>query len=112
VLNKLVGTIFPVVADAHEYVKDNELHVDRVIMNHPSGASEFVPDACAILKPGGMMHYYDFVGGESPENTLKDKITGLVEKEGKSVKEITLVRRVRDSAPYEFQMVADVVIQE
>ena len=54
-LNKLVGTILPVVADAHEYINDNDLLVDRVIMNHPSGASEFVADACAILKPGGMM---------------------------------------------------------
>ena len=110
-LNKLVGTILPVVADAHEYVNTNELNVDRVIMNHPSGASDFVGDACSILKPGGTMHYYDFIGGDSPEDTLKEKVTQLVENEGRKVKSIDLVRRVRDSAPYEFQMVADVVIQ-
>ncbi|MFW9843584.1 MAG: class I SAM-dependent methyltransferase family protein [Candidatus Thorarchaeota archaeon] len=111
-LNKLVGTILPVVADAHEYVKTNELCVDRVIMNHPSGASDFVGDACSILKPGGTLHYYDFIGGDSPEDTLKEIVTKLVENEGRKVKSIDLVRRVRDSAPYEFQMVADVVIQE
>jgi tRNA (guanine37-N1)-methyltransferase len=111
-LNKLVGSILPVVADAHDYVNTNELSVDRVIMNHPSGASDFVGDACSILKLGGTMHYYDFIGGETPEDTLKEKVVGLVEKEGRSVKKIELVRRVRNSAPYEFQMVADVIIQE
>ncbi len=111
-LNKLVGTILPVVADAHDYVNSNELNIDRVIMNHPSGASDFVSDACSILKPSGIMHYYDFIGGDTPEDTLKEKVVGLVEKEGRSVKKIGLVRRVRDSAPYEFQMVADVIIGE
>jgi tRNA G37 N-methylase Trm5 len=81
-------------------------------MNHPSGASNFVADAVSILKSGGTLHYYDFVGGDTPEDTLKEKITKLVEKEDRKVKSINLVRRVRDSAPYEFQMVADVVIQE
>ena len=111
-LNKLVGTIVPVVADAHDYVNTNKLSVDRVIMNHPSGASDFVSDACSILKIGGIMHYYDFIGGNTPEDTLKEKVTQLVENEGRKVKSIDLVRRVRDSAPHEFQMVADVVIQE
>jgi len=111
-LNKLIGTILPVVADAHDYVNTNELSVDRVIMNHPSGASDFVGDACSILKSGGIIHYYDFIGGDTPEDTLKEKVTKLVENEGRKVKSIELVRRVRDSAPYEFQMVADVVIQE
>jgi tRNA (guanine37-N1)-methyltransferase len=111
-LNKLIGTILPVVADAHDYVNTNELSVDRVIMNHPSGASDFVSDACSILKPGGTMHYYDFIGGDTPEDTLKEKVIELVKKEGRLVKKINLVRRVRDSAPYEFQMVADIIIGE
>jgi tRNA (guanine37-N1)-methyltransferase len=111
-LNKLVGTILPIVADAHDYVNTNELNVDRVIMNHPSGASDFVVDACSIVKPGGTIHYYDFIGGNTPEDTLKEKVVGLIEKEGRHVKKINLIRRVRDSAPHEFQMVADVIIQE
>ncbi|MBE0526277.1 MAG: class I SAM-dependent methyltransferase family protein, partial [Candidatus Thorarchaeota archaeon] len=45
-LNKLVGTILPIVADAHDYVNTHALSVDRVIMNHPSGASDFVGDVC------------------------------------------------------------------
>jgi tRNA (guanine37-N1)-methyltransferase len=109
-LNKLVGSIVPVTADSRDYVKHHRLKVDRVIMNHPSGASEFVPEACRILKSNGTLHYYDFMGGTSPEVTMTEKITGLIEQEGRSVKQVTTVRRVRDSAPYEYQMVADVII--
>ena len=110
-LNKLVGTIIPIVTDAHEYANTNKVLSDRIIMNHPTGASEFIEDACAMLKPGGILHYYDFVGGETPEATIEERIRGLVRKEGKTVKSIDVIRRVRDSAPHEYQMVSDVVIE-
>ena len=111
-LNKLVGHIDPIVIDAHEYARTREDAFDRVIMNHPSGASDFIVDACRILKSGGTMHYYDFMGGEFPENTMKDKVTKLVGQAGRKIGDFGLVRRVRDSAPYEYQMVADVTILE
>jgi tRNA (guanine37-N1)-methyltransferase len=111
-LNKLVGEIVPVVADAHDYIKNEEVSANRVIMNHPSGASDFIPDACRILKPGGTIHYYDFIRGESPETVMTEKIQQLIEQAGHSVRQVSLVRRVRDSAPYEYQMVADILIQE
>jgi tRNA (guanine37-N1)-methyltransferase len=111
-LNRLVGEIVPVVADAHDYAKSINVKADRVIMNHPSGASEFIPDACRILKPGGAIHYYDFVGSASPGITMTEKITHLIEHTGHTIREVSLVRRVRDSAPHEYQMVADIVIEE
>ena len=80
-------------------------------MNHPSAAPEFVPAACYALKEGGVMHYYDFISSENPETSLIDRITRLVEETGRSVEEISNTRRVRDSAPYEFQMVADIIIE-
>jgi len=111
-LNKLVGRIDAVVSDAHEYCETADTQMaDRVIMNHPSGAFDFVTDACKLLRLGGTMHYYDFVGGEDPEGHLVNRITNLVKASGRKIGEIERVRRVRDSAPYEFQMVADVIIQ-
>jgi len=108
-LNKLVGTIEPIVGDAKDYSRSQ--NVDRVIMNHPSGASDFISDACRILKPRGVLHYYDFVGGNNPEDTITNRLSQLVEDAGRSVKVVSLVRRVRDSAPYEFQMVIDTIIK-
>jgi tRNA (guanine37-N1)-methyltransferase len=111
-LNKLLGSIEPIVGDASTFASSIEEPIaDRVIMNHPSGAYNFVEDACHLLKPNGTIHYYDFIGGESPEDDIKHKVRGLVEDSGRSVKEISLVRRVRDSAPYEFQMVVDLIIE-
>ena len=107
-LNKLVGTIEPIVGDAKDYPQSQI--ADRVIMNHPSGAFDFVSDACRILKPQGILHYYDFVGGDNPEDTVTNRLKVLVEDAGHSVVRVNFVRRVRDSAPYEFQIVIDATI--
>jgi tRNA (guanine37-N1)-methyltransferase len=110
-INRLVGEVIPIVADTAEYLKTLEKPVDRVIMNHPSGAQDFVHSACSVLTEGGTMHYYDFVGASSPEQELQTRIRDLVNRANREVSAITLVRRVRDSAPYEYQMVADVIIR-
>ncbi|TFG08840.1 class I SAM-dependent methyltransferase family protein [Candidatus Thorarchaeota archaeon] len=110
-MNRLKGEIIPVVADASEYVPCNFNHnVDRIIMNHPSGAAEFVADACTAIHKGGMLHYYDFLGGENPESSVEHKIRQLVGGAGRRVSQVRNVRRVRDSAPYEYQLVTDVVV--
>ena len=110
-MNRLIGTIEPIVADAHQYVSDQcDEQADRIIMNHPSGASEFINDACKILRRGGIIHYYDFIGGSNPEEKIQVKITQLVEQAGRIISKLSKVRRVRDSAPYEYQMVVDVII--
>jgi tRNA G37 N-methylase Trm5 len=110
-LNRLVGTVIPVVADAREYAKSFEPRsADHVLMNHPSGAGSFVSSACTMLRPGGTLHYYCFSGGESPEGSATQELTSLVSAAGRTVKEIQVVRRVRDSAPYEYQVVVDAII--
>ncbi len=107
-LNRLLGTIEPIVGDAKDY---SQTHVaDRVIMNHPSGAFNFVSDACRILKPRGVLHYYDFMGGDDPEGMAVNRLSKLVEDAGYSLATVDLVRRVRNSAPYEFQVVIDATI--
>ncbi|MFQ5833557.1 MAG: class I SAM-dependent methyltransferase family protein [Candidatus Thorarchaeota archaeon] len=111
-LNRFIGEIIPILGDAHDYVQSSfDGDVDRVIMNHPAGAFEFVKDACRALRVGGIMHYYDFAGGDDPESSFQKKIEGLVSETGRGVETVQLVRRVRDSAPYEYQMVADLVIR-
>jgi tRNA (guanine37-N1)-methyltransferase len=111
-LNKLQGTIEPVTEDARDFIsKRMKTLADRVIMNHPSGAFDFVAAACGILKSGGTLHYYDFIGGEEPEDAIEKKAKKLVKDSGRIVQKIGLVRRVRDSAPYEYQMVIDLIIK-
>jgi len=75
--------------------------VNEAVEAMRSGASDFISDACRILKSDGTIHYYDFIGGDSPEITLTEKVTRLIEQAGWSVKQVSTIRRVRDSAPYE-----------
>ncbi len=111
-INKLVGRITPICVDAREYIQENlGQDMNRVIMNHPSGAHEFVADACNVLVSGGILHYYEFLGGDNPEAIFKDRIHQLVEEAGRKVDAISRIRRVRDSAPYEYQMVGDIRIR-
>ena len=111
-MNRLAGTIEPVVSDAESYVRSQfDRDVDRIIMNHPSGASEFMESACHAIRPGGIIHYYDFIGGDSPEDEITAKAVGLVRASGRGVEEVRRTRRVRDSAPYEYQMVADIMVK-
>ncbi len=110
-MNQLRGQIESVNHDIRDYVKTTKPHIaDRVIMNHPSGSSDFVPEACYLLRLGGTMHYYDFIGGEDPEEDVSQKLRHLVGKTGRMIDEITLIRRVRDSAPYEYHIVVDAII--
>lgn len=110
-LNRLVGSIVPIPSDIREFARTFDSGAaDRVIMNHPSGAADFIQEACHLLKREGIMHYYDFMGGDDPEGAVVEKLRGLVKMHGRKAREIGTVRRVRDSAPYEYQLVVDATI--
>lgn len=111
-MNRLKGDIVPVVADSRDYVMDNfNRNADRVIMNHPSNSFQFMRQACQAVKKGGIVHYYEFVGVQNPEQQLVERVAGLIKSNGREVLEIGQVKRVRESAPHEYQMVADLIIR-
>ncbi|BDZ71860.1 hypothetical protein GCM10025861_23770 [Methanobacterium petrolearium] len=58
--NKLKGQIKPTQGDVAEVLKNLNLEVDRIIMNLPGTAYEFLPIAIKHIKPGGTLHYYQF----------------------------------------------------
>ena len=58
--------------DARESIKDLPM-VDRVIMNLPQIAQEFLPDALAKTKVGGIVHMHKIMGREE-----SDKVVALI----------------------------------
>ncbi|TFG11642.1 class I SAM-dependent methyltransferase family protein [Candidatus Thorarchaeota archaeon] len=111
-LNQLIGEIQTVVSDAHKFAQTSPPHIaNRIIMNHPSGAEKFVSDACQLIKPGGVIHYYDFMAEPNPEEQMLTRARNLIEANNRKLMKISRVRKVRDSAPHEYQMVADLKIQ-
>jgi tRNA (guanine37-N1)-methyltransferase len=112
-LNKAVGEVHPFLGDARHVVDEKVTGVaDRVIMNLPERAIEFVDAACRALKPeGGMIHFYSFVSASNPLEATKLRLLETVEKTGRKVKEVPFSRRVRETAPYEWQAVLDANIR-
>ena len=58
-LNKLVGEVIPIEGDINEVIKELPL-ADRILMNLPGTAKNFLDIAIEHLKPGGILNYYEF----------------------------------------------------
>ncbi len=97
-MNKLIGRVVAVSGDARDFlsvVGDGVL--DRVIMNLPHHATEFVPDVLPKLRCGGWAHVY--VVATSPEEAVRAVSQKGLEPVG--------VRDVIDYAPRKWVFVVD-----
>ena len=109
-LNKLKGNIIPHTGDCRVVVKEKNLTniADRIIMNLPGYAINFIDVACDVLKKeGGIIHFFRFVGGDNPEEIITQDLSLELEKYGRKIVEVLEVKRVRMSAPKQWQMVID-----
>jgi tRNA (guanine37-N1)-methyltransferase len=111
-LNRVDGKVHPILGDAKHVVRQQLRGLaDRVIMNLPEKAIEFVKAACEALKTeGGILHFYSFVKEGEPLEKLKQQFVAEVEKSGRTAK-IFSIRFVRETAPYEWQAVLDAEIR-
>ena len=91
-----VTTVVPVEGDAREKIAELE-KADRIVMNLPHDARDFVPHALRALKPGGIIHYYEIM--EEPQVKVRlDEIAGEAVKQGRVMKEIAR-RKVKSYSP-------------
>jgi tRNA (guanine37-N1)-methyltransferase len=111
-LNRVEGNVHPILADARQVVEERLSEVaDRVIMNLPEKAKDFVDVACKALKPdGGVVHFYSFLGVSDSLENVKLRFAEQVEKCGREVDKIVFSRTVRATAPCEWQVVLDAKI--
>ena len=111
--NKVADRVFPICADAREIASGELCGVaDRVIMNLPETAIDFVDAACGAIKPsGGIVHFYGFVRLPDSVDNLVYRFTEAVEYNGRTVKALLQARSIRETAPFESQIVLDVQIQ-
>ena len=111
--NRAEKQVLPVLGDARQTVKKQLFgKADRVIMNLPETAYEFVDVACDSLKTeGGVIHYYGFVKDSDPLEAAKVRLAEAVNQCKRKVKKILLTKSVREVAPYTWQVVVDAEIQ-
>ena len=111
-VNRVEGKVFPILGDARE-ISESTLKgkADRVIMNLPETAIDFVDAACQTVKPeGGIVHFYGFVRHPDSTENLKQRFSKAVQSAGRRVETFVCDRTVRETAPYEAQIVLDVKI--
>jgi len=111
-LNRVENKVYPILGDARQTVKERLSGVaDRVIMNLPEKAMEFVDAACMAMKPtGGILHFYGFVNSSDPIDRMQQRLTEAVTASGRQVERVLTSRLVRTTAPHEWQAVLDAKI--
>jgi tRNA (guanine37-N1)-methyltransferase len=112
-VNKVTSRVYPLLGDARELANSELCGIaDRVIMNLPETAIDFIDAACQTLKPtGGLIHFYGFVRKPTTIEDLKTHFTYLIEQQGRNVIAFQCVKCVRETAPYEQQVVLDVQVR-
>ena len=112
-VNRVEKEVMPILGDVRQVVREQLLGVaDRVIMNLPEKAIDYVDVACeAIKSEGGIMHYYEFTNAPDPLEASRVRLTEAISQSNRNVKKILLTRRVRATAPFTWQVVVDAEIQ-
>jgi len=112
-LNRVERKICPIMGDAKRIVKQRLSGVaNRVVMNLPEKAVEFVDSACEAIKPtGGIVHLYSFVNASVSLENVTRQFIDAVKESGRGVEKILFSRFVRATAPYEWQAVIDAKIR-
>ncbi len=112
-LNRVESKVIPIVGDARRIVAEQLSGLaDRVIMNLPESAGEFVDVACSAVKPnGGVVHFYGFLKTPNTLDDLKRRFSEAIEKNAREVVSFQRAKMVRETAPYEYQAVLDAEIR-
>ncbi|MCD6469383.1 class I SAM-dependent methyltransferase family protein [Candidatus Bathyarchaeota archaeon] len=111
--NNVDGKVIPILGDAKEAVNKRLRGIaDRVIMNLPEKAIEYVNAACSALKSsGGIIHYYEFARGTDAVKKVRNRIIEAVGKTGRNVVAVLSERIVKEVAPFKWQVAIDVKVQ-
>jgi tRNA (guanine37-N1)-methyltransferase len=111
-LNRVENRVFPILADARQISKGKLKGLaNRVIMNLPETAIEFIDAASqAIKSEGGLVHFYAFVRSPDSVEDLKRRFCKAVEASGRMVESFLYSKSIRETAPFESQVVLDAKI--
>lgn len=109
--NHVQEEVTPILGDVSRVVNERLTGIaDRVIMNLPERALEYVNVASKSLRlKGGVVHYYEFTSDPDPLEAAMLRLTQAVEQGNRRLR-ILLARKVRATAPFIWQVVVDAEI--
>lgn len=109
-LNKLKGKITPILGDINQIAKEKfvekNVKFDRIIMNLPGTAKDFLDLAIRLVKNNGLIHYYEFSEGY---DSGIERIKKIAKNYNKDV-EVLATRKVKSSSPGQWHVVIDTKI--
>ena len=112
ILNKVENFVTPLEGDIREVINQiPDQTFDRIIMNLPSKASEFLDIALQALKKGGIIHYYEFASDSDIPEKVLDNLRSKAEQNDRVIDEILQIRKVRPYAPYIWHIGIDFSVQ-
>lgn len=111
-VNRVENRVYPILGDARQLAASKFNGVaDRVIMNLPETAIDFVDAACQTLKPsGGIAHFYGFIRQPDSIEEMQLRFSNAVKATGRKVEAFLYAKSIRETAPFESQIVLDAKI--
>ncbi len=103
-LNKVQEKVSPILGDVKEILAERKINADRIIMNLPGTACEFLGTAVESLKPGGILHYYEFA------SDFERPVERIIKAAGHREVKILNKRKVKSRSPGVWHVGIDAVI--
>jgi len=110
--NKVVDRVIPILGDARESSK-NALYgtADRVIMNLPSRAQQYLDVASHIVKlAGGHIHYYQFISRDANLDAVIEYFRESVLAQNRKVEALSYCKVVREVSPSRVQVAIEAFV--
>ncbi|MEM2927988.1 MAG: class I SAM-dependent methyltransferase family protein [Nitrososphaerota archaeon] len=107
-INKVSNKIEAILGDARGVLKEKENFADRIIMNLPYKAKDFLDIACKIAKPKAYLHYYCVCKEGEEEKAIKDFME-KIQRFGRKVN-ILNYKNVLEIAPRKYTLCIDTEI--
>jgi tRNA (guanine37-N1)-methyltransferase len=104
--NGVEASVTALCADVREVAPGYESWADRIVMNLPHTAGEFLDTAALLAADEAIVHYYDITHEDDPFGPGEAAIRAAVEPDYEVVVETR--RRVRSYAPHEVNVCLDV----
>ncbi len=100
-LNHVEKKVIPILGDVSQVLLEQDISADRVIMNLPGTAYEFLDKAVELIKPGGVINYYEF------SSDFDKPIQRIIDAAGPRKVEILNKRHVKSRSPGVWHMGID-----
>ena len=111
--NGVADRIIPLAGDVKQLAQ-KELRgiANRVIMNLPSEAKNYLPAASQILKlEGGLIHFYAFAGRGETTEAIRDSFQSTVEAQNRKIKSFPFCKVIKEVSPNRVQVAIDALVE-